>query len=161
MNEARRTALLIGPVYLGIFLLSAYTSKKSHLVAKWAQGEDKAAKKLWLMGAVVFALMLPALWFQIRVAAIIAFVALYALQNIWRPILIARLDRASDPSRSATVLSVENQAKSIATMILAPAIGWAVDSASAHGTVSGLWPVAALGFAVMAFFSVYSRKRAS
>ncbi len=161
MSEARRTALLVGPVYLGIFLLSAFASKRSHAVARWAKGEDRAATRLWLMTTVVFALMLGALWFGLNALAIISFVAFFGLQNIWRPILIARLDRESDPARSATVLSVENQAKSMATMILAPAVGWAVDSVSVHGTANALWPVALVGLLVMGFFSIYSRKSAS
>ncbi len=155
VNEARRTALLIGPVYLGIFLLSAFTSRKSHKVAQWAKGEERASNRLWLLATVVFSLMLGALCFQLLPLAITAFVAMFALQNIWRPILIARLDRDSDPARSATILSIESQAKSIATMILAPIVGMAVDAASAHDPGSGLWPVALVGLLIMGFFSIH------
>ena len=70
--------------------------------------------------------------------AIFLFVALAMLQNFWRPVQVTRFDTYSDTSKGATILSIESQAKSVFTMIVAPALGFAVDCC-------GFWPIGALG----------------
>jgi hypothetical protein len=83
---------------------------------------------------------------------IAAFLGLAAAQNFWRPILISRIDAYGSPEAGATVLSIETQAKSFFAMLLAPAVGFAVDRL-------GLMPVGAAGlfvalpFAVRGFFA--------
>ena len=102
---------------------------------------------------------MPALWFDLRAVAIVGFVALFMLQNAWRPILISRFDSAGDERQAATLLSVENQAKSLATMLLAPLMGLGVDMARGAklGGADGFWPVAAIGAIVgLGFFLIRS-----
>ena len=60
--------------------------------------------------------------------AIAAFVALAVLQNFWRPILITRFTAHADPAETATILSIENQAKSLSAAVVAPLLGLAVDA---------------------------------
>jgi predicted MFS family arabinose efflux permease len=69
------------------------------------------------------------------------FVGLSVLQNFWRPLLVGRVNTHSDPGQGATILSIESQSKSLATMLLAPFLGWAVD----HTADGSFWPVAAVG----------------
>jgi hypothetical protein len=59
--------------------------------------------------------------------AIAAFAGLAMIQNLWRPVLLARIDRSSDSAMAATVLSADSQAKSAFTMLSAPALGLTVD----------------------------------
>ena len=74
---------------------------------------------------------------------ITGFLALYILQNLWRPVLISRFDAHSSEARGATVLSIESQAKSAATMVFAPLMGAAVDFVKSRQIgVSEFWPVA-------------------
>ncbi len=154
LGDAQRTALLVGPVYFGLYLLSAGASRHAHRLSAWAGSDDRAAAWLWAAGLLLLAGLVPALWFDLRVAAIAAFAALFVLQNAWRPILIARYDTHADARQGATLLSVENQAKSLATMLLAPAIGALVDWAAAAGVggSGGLGLVPAVGLAAAAGF---------
>ena len=53
---------------------------------------------------------------------------LAVFQDLWRPILISRFTAHANPAETATVLSIESQAKSLAAAILAPLLGLAVDA---------------------------------
>ena len=72
------------------------------------------------------------------------FVALAALENTWRPVLISRFNAHCTPEMTATVLSIESQSKSAATIVLAPLLGWTVD------LVGGFWTVGVVGTAIAA-----------
>ncbi len=153
LDDSQKAALMVGPVYFVLYLLSAFASRRSHRLVERAGGEDRAAAVMWVAVMVIFALMLPSMWFGIHALIILTFVALHVMQNLWRPVLISRFDTYSTESQGATVLSIENQAKSISAMLLAPLMGWAVDSVQAGGMQSAYWPVAAIGLAVSLMFA--------
>jgi hypothetical protein len=96
--------------------------------------------------------MLAAGWFDALPALIATFVVLHVLHNIWRPILISRFDLHGNDLQGASLLSIESQAQRIATMILAPLIGLAVDRVAAGGAGGAFWPVAAVGLGVSLLF---------
>ena len=152
LSGTQRTALLVGPVYVVLYLLAGVASRRSHRVSAAAGGEDRAARALWCGSVVVFAGMLAAGWFEAMPALIGAFVVLHVLHNVWRPILISRFDLHGDELQGASLLSIESQAQRIATMILAPLIGLAVDRVAAGGVGGRFWPVAAVGLLVSLFF---------
>ena len=77
-----------------------------------------------------------------------ALATLHVIQNVWRPILIGRIDKYGDPSRSAAILSVESRARSVATMVFAPLLGLAVDSVRSASLGGEFWPLGAGGTAV-------------
>jgi len=130
LDDTQRTAALVGVVYFGLYLLAAAASRQAHRFAR--------PRALWLAAAMAYGSLLVG----IDAVAVAGFVALYALQNIWRPVLVSRLDDVSDSVAGATLLSVESQARRVATMALAPALGWAVD------TTGAFWPLGVAGVAV-------------
>ena len=134
----QRVALLTGGVYFLLHLLSSAASRGAHRLSGAAGSEEAAARLLWNANALLYALLGASLWLGWQGAVIACFVALAAAQNLWRPVLISRFDAHSSPEAGATVLSIESQAQTISTMILAPALGFAVDRL-------GLWPVGAAG----------------
>jgi hypothetical protein len=101
--------------------------------------------------------MVPLMYYDIHAGIIAGFILLAVLQNLWRPIQISRFDARSEESQGATILSVESQAKSASTVIIAPALGWAVDYVQSHGVGGPFWPVAALGAALAFLFFLTSR----
>lgn len=139
MDESKRAALLVGGVYFVLYFLSSFASRNSHRISDWRGGDEGAAQVMWWIDLVLFALLIPALWFRWYPAIIALFVGLAILQNFWRPGLISRFNAQSTPSMSATILSVEAQSKSLATIILAPLLGWLVD------TVGNFSPVGIIG----------------
>ncbi len=135
----RRAALLVGVVYFVLYLLSSTASRHAHRLADWKGGEETAARFIWRLNWLLFACLVPLLWLRWYPLIIVGFVALAILQNFWRPVLISRVNAHSTAEMGATVLSIESQAKSFATMLLAPILGWSVDLAGAF------WPVAVVG----------------
>ena len=128
MDKSKRTALLVGGVYFVLYFISSFASRNSHRISDWRGGDEGAAQVMWWVDLVLFALLIPALWFSWYPAIIALFVGLAILQNFWRPGLISRFNAQSTPEMSATILSVEAQSKSLATIILAPLLGWLVDA---------------------------------
>ena len=114
---------------------------------------------LWRAALVVFAAMSIAAYVDLVWAVAVAFIALHVLHNLWRPVLISRYDSHSELSRGATVLSIEGQARRVATMVLAPLIGLVVDAVIAHGPGGGYWPLGAVGVVAAAVFVLAPRVR--
>ncbi|MDE0482792.1 MAG: MFS transporter [Candidatus Poribacteria bacterium] len=139
LDESKRTALLVLGVYFVLFLLASFASRNSHRVSDWRGGDEGAAQFMWWIDLALFALLIPALWFGWYPAIIALFVGLALLQNFWRPGLISRFDAQSTPEMGATILSIESQSKSLAMIILAPLLGWLVD------TVGNFSPVGIVG----------------
>ena len=128
LDESKRTALLVAGVYFVLYLLSSFASRNSHQVSDWRGSDEGAARFMWWIDLALFALLIPALWFNWHPAIIVLFIGLAILQNFWRPGLISRFNAQSTPEMSATILSIEAQSKSLATIILAPLLGLLVDS---------------------------------
>jgi hypothetical protein len=137
-----------------LYLLSALASRKAHILVDKHGSEDRTARFLWLISLMILTVLAPAIYYSWFPVVILGFIALYVLQNVWRPVLISRFDAHSSPAMGATVLSIESQAKSVATMIIAPGLGYLVDLMKARA-IGGLpfWPAAIFGAAVsLAFF---------
>lgn len=150
LDESKRAALLVAGVYFALYFLSSFASRNSHKVTEWRGSDEGAARVLWWVNLGLYALLIPALWFNTYPAIIALFVGLAILQNFWRPGLISRFNAQSTPEMSATVLSIEAQSKSLATIVLAPSLGWLVD------VVDGFWPVGVIGTLIaLAILLVY------
>ncbi len=158
--EERRSALLIGVTYFFLFVLASVASRQSHRLVDWRGGEEPAARGLWWALFGTFAVLLPLFYLDLHAAIIVGFLFLAVLRNLWRPILVARFDGQSEPEIGATLLSVESQAKSLATMVLAPLVGFAIDFAN-RGISPGArsyWPVAAVGLLAAALILATGRR---
>ncbi|MHC4441975.1 MAG: MFS transporter [Planctomycetota bacterium] len=147
LDDEQRSALLVGLVYSILYLLSAFSSRMADRLSRIQGGEDKTCKLLILVHGLLFMLLLPSLYYGYHLIAILAFVGLAMLQNIWRPVFLARMDQNTDNAMGATILSAESQAKSLFTMITAPILGLAVD----HW---GLWSVGSFGLLVVGILFV-------
>jgi len=148
LSEVQRSALLVGPVYFVLHLLSSAASRNAHRVADLAGSEERATRWIWAAYTAVFALALVAGWWEVTAALIVAFVLLHVLQDMWRPVLMARFDTYGDEAQAATVLSIESQAQRFATMLLAPLIGLAIDATQTGGLGGPFWPIGAVGLVV-------------
>ena len=127
-DQAQRTALLVGAVYFVLYLLGALASRRSHALVARAGSDRRASLWLWALTAAAYAAVAVGVVLGFSPIAIAAFVALAVLQNLWRPILITRFTAHAEPAQTATVLSIESQAKSLAAAVGAPLLGLAVDA---------------------------------
>ena len=147
-GETRRSAVMIGVVYVILYLASAYASRNSHRLTDYAGGEERGSRLLWKAVFVLYIALVPLLFFGYYYVAVVGFIALALLQNFWRPILISRFDAFANEAKGATVLSIESQAKSVSTMIIAPVLGVVVDFARGQSLGGEFWPVAAIAAVV-------------
>ncbi|MFC1998246.1 MFS transporter [Chloroflexota bacterium] len=145
MDDIRRITPLIVAVYVILYLVSAFASRKSHLLSDRAGGEEKGSRLLWKMVFTIYITLIPLLFFGYYLEAVIGFILLSLIQNFWRPVLISRFDAYASETHGATILSIESLAKSFSTMIVAPILGVAVDFISdRQGPGGDFWPVAAI-----------------
>lgn len=162
-SDLQRSTLIIAPVYLCLHLMSAFASRRAHqLVAALGNNEQRAASLLWSTYTGVFSGLLIGEITHSMTVSIAAFVLLHALQNLWRPILLTRIDQLTNNQNSAVTLSIESQGRRLATVCFAPIFGLAIDSAraaspDAHGIY---WPIAIVGI-VVGLVMVCLRRRPS
>ena len=158
LTAEQKSVFLIGPVFFFLFILSALASRNAYrLVDKLGQ-EDRTARLLWGVSAVIFLALLPGMYYGVHWIMITGFVVLYVMQNLWRPILISRFDAHSDEAKGATVLSIESQAKSLSTMIIAPLLGLAIDIMRYRGIgTSEFWPLGIIGAVIALGFFLTAR----
>jgi len=157
-SDTQRAALLVGPVYFALHLLSGVASRQSHRVSERAGGDEPAARLAWVGSVLIFAVLTASALSGLLVGVVAAFVALYALHNIWRPVLISRIDEHGSSSQGASLLSVESQSRRAATMVIAPLLGQAVDAATVAGSATPWWPIGVLGMVCSAAFLVTARR---
>ncbi|MFC1873195.1 MFS transporter [Chloroflexota bacterium] len=143
-GEMRRSAVMIGVVYVILYMVSAYASRNSHRLTSHVGGEERGSRLLWKVVFVLYIALIPLLFFGYYYMAVVGFIAIALIQNFWRPILISRFDAFASETKGATVLSIESQAKSVSTMIIAPILGMAVDFARGQSLGGEFWPVAAI-----------------
>jgi len=142
LEDSQRTALLVGLVYVALYLLSSTASKNAHTLVAWKNNdEERASRFLWQISFAAYAGLLLGFLSDWYVLLVPGFIAVYLVQNLWRPALVSRLDACSDSASAATTLSIESQTRSFFAMAAAPLLGLAVDQA-------GMWPVGLLGFLV-------------
>lgn len=155
LGDIQRSAILVGAVYFIVYLVSGYASRNSYRLTEHFGGEEAGSRSLWKVVFILYLGLIPLLFFEYYHAAIVGFIVLSLVQNFWRPIQISRFDAYATETQGATVLSIESQAKSVSTMILAPIIGAAVDLVRTQNLGGDFWPVAAIAAIVTLMVLVF------
>lgn len=152
LSVEQKAALVIAPVYFLLNFLSGVASRYAHRFSDHFGGHDLASRVLWGWQLLIFAGLLPALYFEWHLVAVVAFTLLHVLQNLWGPLMYSRLDDHAREEQGSTVLSIESQSVALATMVLAPLIGYSVDVVERLGAGGTFWPVGMVGLAVSLLF---------
>jgi len=148
LGESQRVAIGVGAIYFVLHLLGSAASRGAGRFAKTFGGEDRSARVLWRVDLLIFAVMAAGILAGLSAPVIVAFVLMAVFQNFWRPILVSRVASHADSARTATVLSIESQAKSLFIAIIAPLLGWSVDLVASYDPTLRFMPIAVLGLAV-------------
>jgi len=158
LTDTRRSAIMIGIVYVVLYLASAYASRHSHRVVKFAGGEHGGSKLLWKMIFITYLALIPLLFFKYYYIAVAGFILISIVQNLWRPIMISRFEDYASETQGATIFSIESQANSVSTMIVAPVMGVLVDYLTGRNLSGEFWPVAAIAAVIALFIILTGRK---
>jgi len=121
------SVLWIAGVGAGLHLLGAAGSFLAHKVAAPDATGAPRHRRLWLGVFVVLCLQVAGVHTGQVVPAALGFIAFAFLYNAWRPAFLTRFDVDTPPDRQAMVLSVESQANTAFTALLAPVAGAVVD----------------------------------
>lgn len=129
LDSLRRSALLLGVLYFALNSMAAWASRNAH---RFDFVERRREPLLWIAVALVGGMIfcgssLGGVAPGATGIAIVGFLLLVFLENIWRPLFLDRLDDISDSAFGAAVLSVEAQFQSIGVMFCAPVVGRVAD----------------------------------
>jgi sugar phosphate permease len=158
LNDKKRTAIVLGCVYICLHLLSSFASRHAGATSKRLGGDKKAIVSLWGINGILFLLMGGAFLLNNLVLIIITFIAFAVLQNVWRPIIVSRCASCVEGNKRATVLSIESQSKSIFVAIMAPILGFIIDITTKHSTTtrSVFYPIAIIGIIISTSMFIFS-----
>ncbi|MBN1482122.1 MFS transporter [candidate division KSB1 bacterium] len=148
LQEDKRTAIMIGLVYVILYLLSSYASRHANAVVTFFRSEAQASSFLWFFNLCIYGFMAVGVLLRFNVLLILTFILYNVAQNIWRPILVGRVANLAKSERTATVLSVESQTSSLFVAVCAPLLGWAVDVTAQINASLRFLPLALLGLSI-------------
>lgn len=127
LADKKRTSLLIGIFYFGMFLLNAFSSRSSGKFLSLFPSQQKALNVTFVSG-IGLAFASGIFYLKEHIAlAVLCFAGIYIVENLRKPIGISFVAENIPSGVMASVLSVESQAHSLTAAILAPLAGWLTD----------------------------------
>ncbi len=148
LSPDRRTALLVGAIYALLYLGTSFVSQNAGRIQGRLPSLSAAVNLTYVGGLGALAVAGLGTWAGINGLAIGAFVALYLLQNLRRPLMVGYLADVIPHRVMASGLSVESQLRTLALAALAPAVGkladlWGIGPAILALAAVGLllWPL--------------------
>ncbi len=127
MSE-KGTALVIGVVYFFIYITASTASRHASKIKDKFRPATQAMNIIFLITIFSFLLIGILNFFQLIYPIIALFLGLYFLTNVRKPMMISYIAGIAESSKMATVLSTENQLRSIIALIIAPILGFLADS---------------------------------
>jgi len=121
------SVLWVAAVVAGLHGFAAVGSRQAHRIAALEAPGAREPRRLWSCVFALIALQVVGVGSGSLWVAAVGFVGFAFLFNAWRPAFLTRFDQDTPPQRQATVLSVESQANTAFSAILAPLGGALVD----------------------------------
>ena len=122
-----RAAVLVGVMYAAIYGLTSLAASRSHDIQRRAEAPTRAANLTYAVGLGALAAAGFAAAFGVLWAAVAAFVLVFVVQNVRRPMIVGYLSDALPRATMATGLSVEAQLQTLGVAAFAPLLGWIAD----------------------------------
>lgn len=116
--------IYVGLIYAVIYLVSSVASRNAHLVVKKFNNRQ-ITNMMWLLSGAIMIIL--SFFLENIIVVFAVFLLFYIFLNIRRPLMVELVGDASDPTKRASVLSVESQMTSILVAIFAPIIGFIAD----------------------------------
>jgi hypothetical protein len=144
VQDTRRSAVIIGIVYFGIYLLTSYASRSAARVGKRFASIAQGLNWTFLAGSLFLVVAGLATQWQWDVVAILVFLGFYVLHNVRRPMTVAFVSDQISSRVMAAGLSAESQFTTLGAALLAPAVGALADRLGVG------WALACLGGGMLA-----------
>ncbi len=127
LQDERRVAIFAGAIFFAIHLGTSFASANAGNVRDRAPSLSKAINGVYLAGAGLLAAAGATAWGGWAAGAIVAYLLLYAAQNVRRPMVIGYVSEQIDARLMATGLSIKTQLRTLLVAILAPIVGLLAD----------------------------------
>jgi len=124
LDTEENEKVYIGLIYAVIYIISAFTSRNAYRLENKID-KIKAINLAWLMMGMVSLFL--GFFTQSIVAIFLAFVMMYILLNLRRPIMVQEIGDVTKEGRRASALSIQAQLTSLLLVIFAPLIGLLAD----------------------------------
>lgn len=164
LGEEEGTGLVLGSVSAALFVAGSVASRRAHAFERRFDSSDRCAAVLAAMFAVAFGIMGVFLAIGWPWPAVLVFVALAVMQNLWRPVQVGRFHGVTRARETATILSIDSQCRALVAVALAPALGAIVDliAAGRHpAPLHALAPVALLALPFLYLLRLERRNAAN
>jgi len=129
-SKEQRSAVIIGIVYFGIYLLTVTSSLRAEKITSLFRSSKQAMNITFIIGAIMLLIAGLTLHIKLPIIAILALVILFMLQNYRRPVNIHLLSETIPDNLMASGLSAETQLSTIITALFALILGYLADSFS-------------------------------
>lgn len=127
IDSTDRSSVMIGLAYFVIYLLTSRASMVSGKFALKAGSEARGMNISFLLFTLSGLISGLLFHYGMEALSILFFVLIFVLENLRRPICVAKIASETDRSALSTYLSVDSQLKSLFTMVLSPLIGLVAD----------------------------------
>ncbi|WP_439183574.1 MFS transporter [Carboxylicivirga taeanensis] len=127
LTHEQTVAIYIGLGYFGIYYLNSLASRNAHRIERKFASLKNGLMSLQRLGygfglmAAIFLLL------DYQVIALLAFVLIFVVQNLRRPLAMDYISRRFDEKMMASVMSVESQSETIFSALFALVLGILVD----------------------------------
>ncbi|MGM0432912.1 MAG: MFS transporter [Spirochaetota bacterium] len=128
LEGEERSAILIGLVYMVLYLLTSFASRSAGTLKNRVQRTELGLNLLFSAGAVLMIATAAAHLAGLSYLAIATFIIYYMIQNLRRPLSVEYVSDRVKGSVMATGLSGESQLKTLITAAAAPLFGFLVDT---------------------------------
>jgi MFS family permease len=127
LNNQKKTAVIIAVFYFTAYVLTAIASKNSAKFNAWFRNSYRAMNISMLAGLSIGLVVGISFMNGFYIIAIVGFVFILLVENVRKPIGISLIAADTNEKAMATILSVQSQAKSVLTAMIAPLLGWFAD----------------------------------
>ena len=127
LHGDQRTAILIGGVYFFIYLATSFASSSAGAIQARLKSLSLCINFSLVLGIAFLLIGGAAAVFHLDAVAIAAFLGMYVLQNVRRPMVVGYLADRMNHRSMASGLSVEVQLRTLIMVVMAPALGWLAD----------------------------------
>ncbi len=135
-NPANPEAWAVGMGYFVVYIASATASRSADKVKG-----HRPMTTAWLLMIAGFALSIAiGLFFRWSLAALsfVCFVLLFVIENLRKPLLTGVLADRTPLENLTSVLSAQSLLRTLITMLLAPLLGWLVDTVGVGSGIAAL-----------------------
>jgi MFS family permease len=127
-QEDEQISILSASVYFLLYLLTSYAAKSSGKFSGFFKTKENGLNFTFIFGIVLIFTIGIFLYTGLNIVPVIFFILFYLLQNLRKPIVIGLLSSRIPAAAMASGLSVESQSKTLIVALLAPLLGFLMDT---------------------------------